>query len=554
MSLTPQVIKAHTTSAENDGATVTAGGATMVVGGIAPNKHIHLRFATAALITGDIKEIAYALLSVKVSAVGAAQMACRVFASDFGAAIAIADYNLSAVNALRGSTPPYRVELKDSDEPNIFDGAAVVSTWYTQVLPSIYINEDAAVNSGYSDFEIRPVTATTLAGETVTIHGPGATEADKPKLELVLMELSDFEFDSDYRFTGVGVEGFVAFALEETPGVAQKGKYLLDVNSHDLDSNAANLFAEAMSNTRVLPTKMGVGGVAAGGSFAFDVTPEVWSTLIPGFMKHSLTTVGADNNTHDFTKAESREVRSYTFMLGKGAYVLVFPGCKIDTFSISASVGEIVRASASIVGLEPYLYGLKDVGINLGYVLDAAAASDSIDNGILTFVGAEVLFNGEAVATVRDITLSFANGARTRKGLDKRRGPSSVFAGRSTVAVSMSLYFSDWITYRKFLGISGTGYPVKPGKRIYFDEVTLDMEAAEGVDGRFTFTLPKTGYQAISSPVQDLDSEIILSVEGFAALDSATGTNLTLEVINDLAEAAYTTGATDLITVLPLDA
>jgi hypothetical protein len=300
---------------------------------------------------------------------------------------------------------------------------------------------------------------------------------------------------------------------------------------------------------------MGIGGVAAGGTISFDVTPEIWSVLLPGFAKHTLTTVGGSNNTHDFGKAESREVESYTFVVGKGAYAMVFPGSKIAAFSISAAVGDSVKGTVSVVALEPFIYGLKDTGVDFGYLLDATAASDDIDGGILTFPGAQAQVNaGDTPAKIRSFTLNFDNGTRARKHLDKRRGPSSIFAGRCMVSVSMELYFDNYTLYKRFLGQSQIGYPVIPGKRILFDEVTLEINAGEGVDGKYTFTLPKTGYSVISAPVGDMDSEITMTVEGFGALDTSQGTSFTIEAVNDLAEAAYTTPSTDPITVVPLEA
>lgn len=545
---------ADATSAQNDGASVTAGGATIPIGGAAPADHAHLRFSTTSgTPIASTETVVSASLSVEVQAQGAAPINVDLWASQFGAAIAIGDYNGSANNygISEGNAAGYRVKIAQ-----ILGSTAVVSDVGSVTVPSRFINKDASVNAGFSDFECRPGTGY-VAGATAvtTIHGAGAASTpDKPTLTVVTLTDAELLAQNDYRDQAIGVDTYVAFAQETTPGTPVKGKVLLDIRSSNLDSYAQNLRSQSLSRQRARPRKLAVGRAGAGGEVPFEITPEKWDQILPGILKRTGTT-GSGPYVHTFKVAQIADIKTFTFVKKVGDFRKVFPGCMVDSLTISANLDEVVMATVSVQARDEWTYDDTAAGGDTdAYILSSTAAYDSVANSMLSFVAAGVTVDGvEDRGLIQDFTVTLRQNVQERRGLSKKRGVTSHYPLGFEVDVNFNMYFEDVLQLRKFLGVSHRDFPFKAAKDIEFQSVQLDCAGINGeTEQNLSILIPKMSYEVVRIPVNG-EGAIMLNCSGFAAYDDVTTlSNVVLTITNSEPSTVFD-ASTDEITIQPAE-
>lgn len=538
---------ADTTSASVNSGAVTAGGATLPIGGATPSNAC-IRFNSSTVVPADT--IVSSTLYVKVSAQGAIPINIDAYAVQFGAAITTADINLAANNSgiAEGNTTGWVVYLKQ-----ILGTTAVVGTTATIVIPSRFIIKGSTYNSGFSDFELRPGTSF-VAGATAltTIHGPAAvTSSDKPTLAITTLTATELLAQNSYRNQEVGVETWVGFAQEATIGTPVKAKVLLDITSSTLDSYAVNLRSQSLSKQRAKPRKLAVGRAGAGGSVQFEVTPEKWVQLLPGLLKLNSST-GSGPYVHTFKIAQSNEIKGFTFVQKTGDFRQVFPGTMLDSLSLTANLDEPVKAGLSVQSRSLYEYDSNAAGTSDEYILSATAAYDTVDNTILSFVGAQVTFDGVVDrGLVQNVSITFRQGLQERRGLNRQRDVTSHYAMGFECAVSFSMYFEDVKQLQKFLGIGHTDFPNKAAKSIQFQALQFDFAGQAGpTTQNINITIPKMMYETVRSPING-EGAIMLDCSGVAAFDDISAlTNVTVVVTNSESSTVYN-ASTEAITVQP---
>lgn len=535
-------IKAHAQSAINDGATVTANGATMTIGGAAPNTHANLRFDTSAITAAE--EIVQATLTAKVESVGAGtQPQVAAWAADFGAAITIADYAL-ATSTVRGA---YRLLLSTATNP-FLDDDVIAGGIGSLLIPSAYIKKDAGA---YSDFDLRPVAATVGATDTVVIHGPAAVAAaDKPALAIITLSSAELAQSNPFRWQAIGAESFLAFAREPSEGTAVKGCVILDASNITLALNPTNYQGNAFSSNRVKPRKTAVGRTNAGGGANFDLTPEKCVQLFPGVLK-LIDTVdnGGGSYTHTFKVAESREVASFTMITKKGAFRMVYPGCKLSSLSLSVGLGNIVTAAVEMGALTEWRFDYTSVGLADEYIMDENAAYDTALNGLWSDVHGSVNIDGNPGDFVQRFDIVFHNDLRPRAGLNGKRGPTSHFPLGFSVSTEFDMYFENEVVCRKYMGNQALGYPYEAGMEIVFDSVELVLSREESIH-ELRINIPKLTYETIDEAVSNEDV-IELKCRGIATYDEAEATNVILTLTTAEPASAFDP-STNYITVKPL--
>jgi hypothetical protein len=538
---TTTIFDADATSAVNDGSTVTANGATMQIGhntGVA-GKHVHLRFVTSTLVDAD--RIMTASLTAKLSAVGSTPITVDAWASEFGAAIAVGDYNVTASNV-----SPIRVKLKQ-----IFSASSIANDVGTVTVPSRFVIKDTA-NSGFSDIELRPGSDwTSDLNKVMTIHGPAAASADRPKLTVVTLTDAELLTTTVYRRHAIGADSWLAFAQETTPGTAVKGKVLLDMVSSSLQQNVENGYSRALTKRRARPVKIWIGRSGGGGSVEFEMTPEKWVQLLPGIMKRTGTT-GSNPYTHTFKVGEMDDMKFFTFVQRLGDFREVFAGCMLDSMEISVGMDSAVSISAGVIATDYYVYDENSAGSSDEYILGSTAGYDSVANSINAFTGVKAVIDSvDDPGFVQSVRVALRQNVQERRGLNRKRGPAGLFPLGFEVEVDFSMYFVNEAQFLKFLGNSAKEFPARTQKSIQLQQMDFKMAGALGATTQeITFSIPKMMFTAISKPIND-EGAIMLDCSGLATYDDITQlSNLVVTILNSEASTVFDP-STDTITVLP---
>lgn len=609
-------IVAGATSSVSDGTTTTANGATIIIGGsVDPLKHALLRFDTSAITA--IEVVVSAKFSALVSSVtGVLRPDISLWASNFGAAVANADWNLAESN-VSGAT--FRKKIGKA-----FEGDSVAANTFCRMeVPSYYITP-----AGNTDLELRP---DAVATGTVLIHGAGATGAivfnsddtailsgQKPTLDIVTLTAAEEISQTSYRPHVVGAESYVGFDVETTPGTPVKAKYLLDVLSTDLDIDAGNLVSQALRRERAKPNKIVIGSAGGGGSFGFEFTPENMWLLLTGFLKWTavsstlsttvttgaataIQTVGSTTGmvagervwfatsrqggtiltvdsgvqitltaalttstftgetvnygvfTNTFKVAQSDEVKTFTFVKGEGvSYREVYCGCMLSTLSINASYGNIITGSCSLEGRRVFRYDSNASGGD-GDPYILSETAGYDTNLNLSFVGAEIEFDDTANrGTIPNMTINLNNSIQPIVGLRRRRDITGHYPQAFTVDISFDLEFENDAQYRKFIGVNHSKYPHLPETSIMTQKVELKLG---GPDGYATQEVIFEVPKMLFTTVRKPiggDGTVMLSCSGMATFDSVSNSNLVVYTKNTQDPGFYI-ASTDTVSVIPPD-
>ena len=575
MATTTYVIDCHTTSGDNNGSAVTAAGGPYVIGGSAASpKHTQLRFQTATGITTTTEKIKVAKLMVKVAGKTGSPPAVVVYAADFGAALAVGDYNVTPAVS---NTAPIRHKLQ-----NIIPATALANEYYVISIPPRYINRDATFNSGYTDLELRNASAISTT-EQFTIYGSGGTgsmggivqsqqigtgeggsgieigSGQKPGLYIRTIAPADENTQNEFNEIAVRDGSYLAFDTEVSTawGYPVKGKHLLDTVEIDFDTDATNIYSEAIQRNRQRPGKGAVGPDGASGSATFEVTPEVWPKLLLGFFKVSSTT-GSNPYTTTLVPANYKEVKRFTFVkkYGNDHMRNVYRGCIIGSLSISARYGQITRASLAVLGRQEWPYSMPDAFDDEAdaYVLSTSAAYDG--NGFCSFNGAEIHIDSVAnYGTIPGFTLTLNNGASPVEGLRRRRDVTGHIVGGMSAEIQFEIHFESDTLLRNFMAYNDIDDPWMAGSTLVFNRIDFKLAGPAGATTQeIVFTVEKFLATTIRKPIPTGEGPIILPVVGMATLGQNTVSNIITATVKNSHAATYWDDSTDSITVIPADA
>lgn len=624
-------IYAGAASAVLDGAGApVVNGASAVLGGAAPSDRGFLRFLTDSGLAsvaeadvlggfgdlpGNVTEtnaagalvaedtIVYANLRLNITAKDGNDVHLGLWAAEFGAGIANADYAVTESNYQAG----YRVYLK-----KFFDGATAVPEIGQVAIPSRFVHKGAG---GVADFIVWPFEGTDYDGgttaDTVTADWSAALTDDiKPVLVVVALNETDLLEDKDWRGYESGSESYVAFDVENEEGRAVKGKVLLDFTSCDIGNPAENLVSDAINRNRAGLQKMAVGRAGAAGYCSFTMTPEKWLKLMLGFFKMESSTTTAGVTRKVFKLANSREAKSFTIVKSTGeGFRNVFTGCKIASLGMEVGLDAILMANVNVVGIAEYKYDAQSAGENDEYILSSLAGYDS--NNPLSFVGAEVSFNGdsglatifsattvgytgagwdvnewvdaevrivggtgvgekrlvvsntadtltvnvpwiatldgtsefvlshEAKCVVEGVSISIEQVLEEIRGLSRRRNGCGTVPGDCVGMFDFTMNFRDESHFRKFLGVTHTDFPYMAEKTIVFDRV--DFKFAGELDEVEQEIILTVHRMAYTVMRDSIDGKqlVKLRAQGTSTFSESHETNMTLTIVNTEAAAAY---------------
>lgn len=561
----------------SNGTTGTAiTGATFTTGyNATATNHALLRYLTGGTLPTGLpttENVMLARLSFTLQAVPGTvgdRLAYNLYAADYGAAVADADWGTGGTPYALTNDPASSYGIRVLIDQLFAAGASApaVDTPVTMLVPTRFINTGTTVNSGNSDFELRPATTPT-AGQTMTFHGPTAANAAfKPFLYIESLNDTELRAQNRYRVKAVGAESYVAFSPEAYRGAPVKARVLLDARSTTLDVMADNLVDNSLNRNRVRPRKIAIGRSGAGGEILISVTPEKCVQLLPGLMKRSSTS-GAGPYIHTFKPTTTDQIRTFTFVEKRGSFRQVYPGCMISRLSFSAGLDEIVTCSVGLSARNEWMYDENSAGNNDQYILASTAAYDTVANSVLSFVGAQVSFGdigGSLIADqglVQSCSIDIRQSVNECRGLNRQREVASHYALGFEADLSFTMYFENEWQYRKFINDASREFPTKPqiGTSIQFQQIEFSFAGALGVTTQeIKITAHKVLFSTVAKPVGS-DGAIMLECQGMAVYDDGAATaNITVTVTNSEVSALFDTppvstgaaGSVDPITVLP---
>lgn len=545
--------------------TAVAAGSTFAVGSNfgTNGKHALLRFVTTALLSAQT--VVATKLNFVVSSTAATSGAFEVWASEFGATIDHNDYAKPANNKFvklgeatgTGDVHTGRVRIGTLAPAATYTAGDILSI----SIPSRFIFRGDGVATKVSDFEIRPsVTGVPAAGHILTLHGPTATDANKPRL--VGYQYTDDEIYSGaaapHRYMAVGGDSYVGFAIEALEGIPQKAVYMLDYLTHSLDSYATRINSNARNAQRQRPRKSALGRAGAGGSLSIELTPEKWTPLLTGFFALQSGTSsevinGVTYYTKTFKVGDTKAIKTFTIVTRKGPFREVFYGARPSTMSISASMDAAVTADIDFTCIDKIVYDEDSAGANDAFIQNSAAAYDTTDNSFFSFTGAKVTFDDKELGdSVQNFSVSFSQTVNERRGLNRRRRITGTYASIFTAQVNFSMYFDNDLQYRNYMGDAARDYPYEASCTLGFQKVIFEL-AADGCNtNRNTMQIefPKIGYDTISAPA-DTDEAIMLSCSATANYSESSTASVIIRLKNSEPVSVYSAIANNEITILP---
>lgn len=196
-----------------------------------------------------------------------------------------------------------------------------------------------------------------------------------------------------------GADAQIGFATESVVGTIVTPTKFLPFVSENIKQNIEYLDSQTLSARRTARrTKRGTAGIAG------SVTTELANTTLATLLKHmfgTINTTGAGPYTHTASPGDLTG-KSMTVQVGRPAttgtvHPFTYAGVKINTWTISASVGAIARL---VLGLN----GMSET-------TDTALAVASVDSSWEPFVFTEASLSiaGSSVGTVHEVTLNGDN-------------------------------------------------------------------------------------------------------------------------------------------------
>jgi len=489
-------------------------------GGNTPGFHALMRFATGDVITDTTMTIIRARLRVTAnsrSTLGA-NYPFYAWAADFGASLAVGDYNQSYSNdSITSSTLRIPIGVIFAAGGTIADG-----TVGEVAIPSRFISKGTG---NVSDFEVRPYvdSGSSLAqGANLNIYGgDSGVGASRPRIIGLAFTDAELQADNQYRFQAVGAETFVAFEVESTAGRAMKASTVLDARDWPITGQAESIPSQALTSKRAKPPKVAIGRAGAGGSFTFELTPEKWQKLLLGMMRYvgsedvSAEYGGGNTGTyeHYFRTGSLSDIRTFTFVSRRGPFRYVYPGSMISSIEFSSSMDSIVTANVALSSLREDIYDADAAGISDSNLMQGSSGSDTVENSVLSFVGGLVSFDGsEDKGLVQSVGVALRQNVNERRGHNRKRGPFGHFPLGFMPEIRFQMELENEIQLRKYLGVDHKDFPFTAEKKIVIQEVSVAFAGSGGdaseflADGltyrqEFILTVTKGMYLVTASPV-----------------------------------------------------
>lgn len=517
---------AANTSAENDGATVTAGGATLQAGTDAGTngKYIQLRFDTSAI---PADHYPFLELQVVLSANSTPTQAFDLWTREYGAAITTADYG-QALNVTAGSRARRIGRM-------IPAGTLASGTVYKLDVAPDYVAKGVGA---LTDLEIRPANSTEpAAGDTITIHGPAATNAAlRPTLVGYAFTIDELSDENARHFNTDGTRGQITCALESAEpgkGGARRQTFVLPTTpGAAVNIDASNLMSNVRDDYPGIFGNVAAGPVASTASLPMEPHLSTLLPLLRNFMTHRTTPTTADVGGVTVLSGTLYQVRrprdaAFITMIERvnDWHYRGFQRGVIQDVSLASSFGEVTRANVNLAGIHPVVWDDSAAGQE-GQALYADTLIRALSRpGV--YHGIQIEFDNQSGGLkilgdqVRSVNLSIATGSGVIGTLNQERGAGRAYIGDNALTASFGLLLtSPGILDAAMANGKTYGSPRKPGKNPITATLKIKFigDAGENVD-MIEFVIPKATITATPSPISENGRPLEVNVSVAASKD-----------------------------------
>lgn len=309
---------------------------------------------------------------------------------------------------------------------------------------------------------------------------------------------------------GFGHTVYAGLGEETTYGTPVTRTVFLDVTGETLSLNHERVVSGSLNQIGVRSNKIANGLFRVAGDVTFDVPYTGWEL----FLKHALgsvaTTGPVDNAyTHTFDIANALPTGltieiyrdSSNFLAGDLDDAFLYEGCKVNSLSLSATIGAYLSCTASIVAQDENR-GARTVAATVNTDLNATRDLIVFTEGSLSY--------DNFTTSVESFELTLNNNLnadRFRVGSRLTREP--VRGGKIEVTGSFTADFDSFARYDEFknsttkaLTLTFTGANVPNSGTAQSMTITLNRVIPTGVDlnvddgGILTQTIPFVAYRA----------------------------------------------------------
>lgn len=545
-------------SRTQDGATLTALGATMALGTASGTNGIYaqMRFDTTALRDKDI------LVDLQFRAVaataGSNAYGFELWAVDYGTAptLTTADYAKAISNGdLASPFKNYAVRIGEL----IPAGPIVAGDVFTLEVPPRFVNCEG-IYSGYTDLEIRPaVSGVPAAAHTAVLHSlTAATAADRPSLVGISMTENELLAEGNgYREDMDPAEYVIAVGMQPSARCWVKPVHILPRTDGDMGYSADNLMSAQTHSSRATSAHMVPGPVSAGGSINLELTPEVWAVLLRGMCKlYSTTSLGGGRYKHVFRIAKAGDLKRYTVYQREADWShKIFPDVVLSSLNLNITPGGLIQLGVSLPAIFPISYSEVDAGgATAPFLLSSLAARD--ENPPLSFVGVEaeittpsgMVFNAEHMS---NIGVSLAQDVGGKPGFNRKRHGSGHTFGGVGAAFNFSAYTENELLMREHFGLdSATEYPYVCGKEVNFHDAEVRLWGPEGdyLQG-YVIKFPRFATATVNRPIP-AGGQVMTSVQAAGLHSDTVEGSFELEYYTT-EPASFFDPSTDYLEILP---
>lgn len=245
-----------------------------------------------------------------------------------------------------------------------------------------------------------------------------------------------------------GADGQIGWKSEATPGTGVVVDTFLPIRSENIKQDIEYMDTQTMSARKVLRlTKQGTKTIEG------SVTTELPNVDIAELLAHMFGGVSFATGVHTFTP-DDLTGKALTVQVGRPAstgtvHPFTYSGCKVGTWSLNASVGEIATLEFGLVGMT------ETTGTAL-----ASAAYDT-DWQPFVFTEASLTIGGSSAGTVKELSLDGDNAIEARVRLGSATSKEPLEIGLRTYEGTVLTDFDDLTHYNLFVAGTETALVAK---------------------------------------------------------------------------------------------
>jgi len=315
----------------------------------------------------------------------------------------------------------------------------------------------------------------------------------------------------------VSLQGYLGIGEETTWGTKVSPDVYIPINSESISTDTGGLFPDDIRGDRSRH-QVQEGPVDVSGDFDWNPAPEDGIGEILKGALGSVSSTLATTGVYEHTFESSATLPSYTIEINVGDTMRrKVPGGKIDELTLSCADGEMLSATASMIGK--------------GEEIDETVRTPSYGTETpFAWSQGQVTIDGTVEANVESIEIVNTNSLIDDfYAIDETRERAGLPEGRREITGSLDISFEDVDYYKWFLG-GGTA----PQSTPRFASLTLEFTGpvfAEGSAYYLNVSLPKMRLDTSDVAISDAD-RVVQSIDFDALEDPSSGDDITAKLVN----------------------